>query len=347
MRVLNILILFSITLFLASCSKNNDNPAAASANATYNVSGIVTDQNGLPVKDVKVLASSINNESEDSTFTDGSGTYVLSLKGGTDYSLWISYDKTLYLGNYVNINNLGSDKTLDFSISISKDFLIFGNVKDLEKNPIPGIKLDLIIDFDSSNVTSTSTNADGYYQFKLPPSGSFNNWQVKINSQDRRFKNYPANGGYFLNENLKVNFEEIPDYVGFWTAKGQDMGDSTFVDNDSTELSLNSSTFGNKSTVSWGDFRKNINFEYYRALLNEYAVTKSQSGNIDRITFKGYYGQQYEGIIEVIKTSPKWTLKMEVVDVNKGNKPPTVQGGFGSSNDGKDGNLHVWTFHER
>lgn len=298
MRTVKILVIIFTSAILINCSSNDDPTSPSDNNSKYTVSGTVTDQHEMPVEGVKILANAQkNSENSDSTFTNANGRYTLNLQGGEDYSFFVTFSGTLFLDQLKSISSLSSDETINFSISIAKQAKIYGTVSDTEGNPLEGMELKLVIDNDSSNATSTLTNAEGYYEYLLPPSSSYNNWGVSIVSQ-HRFDAYPVTGGLRLDEDLEVNFEQLEDYERSWTATGDGLANSASEEADSSILILGRATFDNTETkIFWDDYGPGnfgISYEYTRAFNSVYSVEKSQSSGIHKISFPGTDNTQYE-----------------------------------------------------
>lgn len=353
MRTVHLLIIIFASVILINCSSNDDPTSPSNNNnSKYTVSGTVTDQHEMPVEGVKILANAQNNsENSDSTFTNADGKYTLNLQEGEDYSFFVTFSGTLFLDQLKSVSSLSRNETINFSITIAKQAKIYGTVSDTEGSPLEGIELKLVIDNDSSNATSTLTNSDGYYEYLLPPSNSYQNWGVSIQSQ-YRFDAYPLTGGLRLDEDLEINFEQLEDYERSWTATGDGLAESASEEADSSNLILRRATFDNtEPKIFWYDHGPGnfgISYEYTRAFNSVYLVEKSQSSDIHKISFPGADNAQYEGIFEVTKTGSDFTLKIEVVNVNEsGNTPPTIEEGFGSSNGGENGMEYVWTFKNR
>jgi len=352
MRTVHLLIIIFVSVILINCSSNDDPTSPSNNNnSKYTVSGKVTDQHEMPVEGVKILANAQNNsENSDSTFTNADGKYTLNLQGGEDYSFYVTFSGTLFPDQLKSVSSLSRDETINFSISIAKQAKIYGTVSDTEGSPLEGIELKLVIDNDSSNATSTLTNSDGYYEYLLPPSNSYNNWGVSIISQ-HRFDAYPITGGQRLDEDLEINFEQLEDYERSWTATGDGLAVLASEEADSSNLILGKATFDNtEPKILWEDHGPGnfgIPYEYTRAF-SVYTVEKLQASDIHKISFPGTDNAQYDGIFQVTKNGSDFTLKIEVIDVNEaGNTPPTVEGGFGSSNSGANGMDYVWTFKNR
>lgn len=340
-------ILFSILItLLFSCSSDDGDSNPTGNNnepSTYSISGTVTNQDEEVVSGYTVT---ISGGKSATTTTNSSGEYsFVDLEADLAYS--VTVDSVSF-----SVESLNSDETFHFGVIVAKAIQISGTITDLQDNPVEGVPLTFNPDeFTPGNEISTTSDASGYYEFEgeLVP-GKI--WIVRTESPDHRYGAYSDDpnvagidgrgedkaGGSYITNDVVVDFKQIDDFVASWRA--DETGISTAVSNDgyiSSVLSVHDETTYN---WFWEDGSGNA---VPVALNSPYTLTGSSSGNIHSVVLESG-SNSYEGIYEITKSDGTWTLTLEVVNTNDEHTPPTVSGGFGSSNGGADGQDNVWTF---
>lgn len=154
----------------------------------YKISGRVMDAS-QPLAGVKII---INGSKLTSTTTNADGNYFFSdLRAGGSYTI-IPEAKMTFTPTNRSFDNLTRDGSADFLVQ-TRVYKISGRVTDASQ-PLGGVKITM----DGSRLTSTTTNANGYYAFTdLRAGGSYTiTPQAKMNftPNSRSFTNLTQDG---------------------------------------------------------------------------------------------------------------------------------------------------------
>jgi hypothetical protein len=154
----------------------------------HKISGVVTSAGqGLAGVDIKLSGSK-----SASTKTDSSGRYVFSdLPAGGSYTLAPALMQVIFAPSSRSFSSLGQDESANFAADV---FKITGRVMSLA-GPRGGVKISL----EGSKLTSTTTDASGYYTFsELRAGGSYTvapRGQAKFEPSRRSFNNLRRDEG--------------------------------------------------------------------------------------------------------------------------------------------------------
>lgn len=344
-------ILFALFIsLLFSCSSDDGDSNPTSNNDPedpddpvlyYSISGTVTDQEGELIEGYTVY---LHGDKEDSTVTNSEGFYSFDNLTSGYYTIPISISQSRVF------NPLTSDETVNISIKVYKQITISGTIMDLEGNPVEGVPI--IFEFLSSSdgdKIENASDAAGYYEFDVELHPDTWGWEIKLNSFEHRYRSKSQDtevgtgtdraSDKYRSTDVVIDFEQLEDIRTQWRAEGNNVS-AAASESGAVESLLD--ILDDDMAYVWY-YVDSDNQTHSYGFNKPFTITKSPSGSIHAIALEGD-DANYEGIYEITKADGTWTLKLEVVNTTDGNTPPTVQGGFGSSNNGADGTDYVWRF---
>lgn len=351
MKKLNIIILLTIFFLLFGCSKEETTDPVSSTgnNETYTISGTVinkiTELGVVVGAKLEVLESGQPNPIASQT-TGNDGKFSFELKAEGNYTINLYKPGSSAIDDNFPIQSLDRNYEINFRLFVVSAHKIFGQVVNIEKEPLADLELKLKI-YNKNTVVideqNATTNSSGNFEF-IVDYEEYSGWQIEILNDELRFRTNGYWNGLVLLEDTEINFRQIDDIEGSWTAIGQDIADSS-----NTTITADSIKFTIGEDYIIGTLYSQLIDKYHYFNARDYVINKSASGDIHEIHFpisnSDTLYNDYSGIYRIEKTSPKWTLTLEFVDLNKENtSAPTVSGGFGSSNGGANGDAYVWKF---
>ena len=128
-----------------------------------NVDGTVTDASTLQPIPAKISVVGLQIQ----TYANVSGYYIFGLPADTSFTLEASYFG--YLPQQQSVTVVADDTvTQNFSLTLAPTAVLEGTVTSVAGDSIAGAEVTIL----NTPIASTTTNADGYYQFPAVPSGS-------------------------------------------------------------------------------------------------------------------------------------------------------------------------------
>ena len=186
--------LVKITNNTFDCSSPVWAPISGAPVPTFTISGHVLDGNGVPVVGASLNLSATFSRN---TQTDATGTYAFAGLPVGNYKIDISKSGFGVIPTSVDINNLTTDQTVNFTAFTSVS--ISGQINGLGGNII-------FVNLSGSQTRSVQTDPSGNYSFDLLPAGG--NYTVSFNTQ---IWNISPNSATFNNisANQTANFNAV------------------------------------------------------------------------------------------------------------------------------------------
>jgi hypothetical protein len=179
----------------------------------YSISGVVNDNNSLPIKDVIMV---LNGEKQLKVTTDAGGSYKFeNLPGGKNYTIFPFKLGYVFDPKTKTFENLNENKTQNFTGSTAPKFSISGYVKDKNSQSIGCVSMTIV---GGSNISTSvkemkvlTDSVTGFYKFENLETGTYTLIPVKkaytFDPKSKVFEN--------LNENKTQDFtgNTLPTYT--------------------------------------------------------------------------------------------------------------------------------------